>query len=305
MDSTARLLKALARALSRDGEEAEADTAKKLVDLVDVAKGAWPDVELDPEELVVYLAERLDGHASLEDAVAKLERLHVGDLYLACACARGERRAVAAFDEQLLSQVAQHVRKVCQADDDVDEIRQILRTRMLVNTGDDKPRILSYGGRGPLGGWLRVAAVRVAQDLRRSRGAAPETDAGDETRPAEAAPMDPELAVMKARYGHHFRSALHDVLAGLPDRERNILAMSVIDGLSTDAIGALYRVNGSTVRRWLAQARERVLEEVRARLKTTLNIRPTEFDSLMVLVRSQIDLNLSQLLLRPATRSDP
>jgi hypothetical protein len=39
-----------------------------------------------------------------------------------------------------MSHVAQHVRKVCQADDDVDEIRQILRTRMLVGSADDKPR---------------------------------------------------------------------------------------------------------------------------------------------------------------------
>jgi RNA polymerase sigma-70 factor, ECF subfamily len=297
MDSATPLLNALARALSRDGEVTAQETASKLSELVAVAKAAWPDVELDPEDFVVSLGERLDGHDSLDDAVARIERLHVGDLYLACASARGERRAIATFDEQLLSQVAQHVRKVCSADDDVDEIRQILRTRMLVGTADDKPRILSYAGRGPLGGWLRVAAVRVARDLRRNRGATQETDETEE--PPDATPaMDPELAVMKARYGHHFRSALNDVLAALPDRERNILAMSVIDGLSTDAIGALYRVNGSTVRRWMTQARERVLEEVRARLKTTLNIRATEFDSLMTLVRSQIDLNLSQLLVR-------
>jgi RNA polymerase sigma-70 factor (ECF subfamily) len=301
VDSGPNLLKALARALSREREEEPAgrEIEVRLADLVARAARPWPDIEVDPEELVAYLAERLDSHDSLEDAVARLERLHAGDLYLACASARGQRRAVAAFDEQFLSQVALHVRKVCSADDDVDEIRQILRTRVLVGSNDDKPRILTYAGRGPLAGWLRVAAVRVARDLRRSRGAMPDGEQADgEERADPIHPMDPELAVMKARYGHHFRTALKEVLAGLPDRERNILAMSVIDGLSTDAIGALYRVNGSTVRRWLAQARERVLEEVRARLETTLNIRPTEFDSLMTLVRSQIDLNLSQLLVR-------
>ena len=299
MDPGTKLLNALARALSREGESAARETEGRLADLVALAAAPWPGVELAPEELLTYLAERLDGHDSLEDAVARLERLHVGDLYLACASAKGDRRAVAAFDDRFLSQVTQHVRKVCSADDDVDEIRQILRTRVLVGGGSDKPRILSYAGRGPLGGWLRVAAVRVARDLRRSRGALPEGEPGDgEERTDATAPIDPELAVMKARYGHHFRAALEEVLASLPDRERNILAMSAIDGLSTDAIGALYRVNGSTVRRWIAQARERVLEDVRARLKTALNIRPTEFDSLMVLVRSQIDLNLSQLLVR-------
>jgi RNA polymerase sigma-70 factor (ECF subfamily) len=296
-----RLLEALARALARDAEVASAspDSAAKLAELVGSARSAWPDVELDPEDFVLYLSERLDGHDSLEGAVTKLEQLCVGDLYLACACARGERRAVANFDERLLSQVSQHVRKVCDAADDVDEIRQILRTRMLVRSGDDKPRILSYAGRGPLGGWLRVAALRVARDLRRSRGVIPDTDEMSSQEPLDVQPIDPELAVMKARYGHHFRTALNEVFAKLPDRERNILAMSVIDGLSTDAIGALYRVNGSTVRRWMAQTREHVLDEVRARLKTALDIRATEFDSLMGLVRSQLDLNLSQLLVRP------
>jgi RNA polymerase sigma-70 factor (ECF subfamily) len=259
--------------------------------------GAWPDLTATPEELVAYAAARIEQPTSLADAVGKLEALHVDDLYLACACTQGDPLAAAAFDEKVLAQIVVHVRKVCQADDDVDEIRQIIRTRMLLGTEQHPPRIASYGGRGPLAGWLRIAAVRVARDLRRASPAL--ADADDAEQPDTAHPMDPELALMKARYGHHFRAALNGVLAALPDRERNILAMSVIDGASTDAIGALYRVNGSTVRRWIAQARESVLAEVRARLEATLNIRPNEFDSLMVLVRSQIDLNLSQLLVRP------
>jgi RNA polymerase sigma-70 factor, ECF subfamily len=300
--SASRLLQAFAGAIARPREIAgQSPLEGQLLALVAAAKSAWPEVDLDPEDFMRYLAERLDGHDSLEDAVARAQRLATNDVYLACACAKGIARAVSCFDESFLSHMAKHVRKLCDADDDVAEVQQILRTRMLVASGNDKPRILGYAGRGPLGGWLRVAAVRAARDLRRSRGATADPDETSGPASLEAIqPMDPELAVMKARYGHHFRTALKNVLERLPDRERNILAMSVIDGLSTDAIGALYRVNGSTVRRWLGQTRDNVLEGVRSALKADLNIRQTEFDSLMGLVRSQLDLNLSQVLRRPS-----
>jgi RNA polymerase sigma-70 factor (ECF subfamily) len=291
-------LKALGATLSRSTEVAEApeDLENALAAHLDVAKTAWPGVALDPVEFVVYVGARLEAHASLADAVEKIGRLHLGDLTLACACAKGDRSAVGAF-EGLLADLSPHLRKVCSADD-ADEVRQILRERMLVRAGDDDgPRILKYGGRGPLAGWLRVSAVRAARDLKRGRGALPAIEASDALDLSDGGPpLDPELAVIKARYGQHFRAVLREVLAQLPDREKNILAMSVIEGLSTDAIGALYRVNGSTVRRWLAQARTLVLDEVRSKLRSTLNLPATELDSLMGVVRSQLDLNVSQLL---------
>jgi RNA polymerase sigma-70 factor, ECF subfamily len=296
---SAGLLEAFASAAGRSAEvPANPGLEVRLAALVAGAQDAWPELDLDPSGFVRYLADRLEGHDSLDDAIARADSLAAGDLFLAYGCSIGDPRAVSSFDERILSEMAKHVRRLCDADDDVDEVRQILRTRMLVARGEEKPRIMLYGGRGPLGGWLRVAAVRVARDLRRKQGATAPSGDADENSPESIQPVDPELAVMKARYGQYFQTALQEVLSKLPDRERNILAMSVIDGLSTDAIGALYRVDGSTVRRWMAQARTQVLDEVRASLKVVLNIRPTEFDSLMGLVRSQLDLNLSQVLRR-------
>lgn len=288
----------LVQALER-GEDVGDSAAREFAELVETARGAWPSIDVDLEDFVRYVGERVDRALTLEATMTAIEGLCLRDLYLACACARGDSRALAAFDEHMLAPIAKHVRRLCDADDDVEEVMQILRTRMLVHRGDEKARILSYTGRGPLAGWLRVAGVRIAHDLRRARGATVESSDPNEPGPEEMTPVDPELAVIKARFGEPFRNALNDVLAELPDRERNILAMSIIDGLSTDAIGALYRVNGSTVRRWIAQARDRVLEGVRTRLKAELDLRSAEFDSLMGLVRSQLDLNLSQLLGRP------
>src|SRR5262245_18961335 len=54
------------------------------------AKAAWPDVEGDRDELAAYVEQR----AAPDDDLA---RLRIDDLYLACACVRGQPRAIEAF----------------------------------------------------------------------------------------------------------------------------------------------------------------------------------------------------------------
>jgi len=43
--------------------------------------------------------------------------------------------------------------------------KQERRQRLLLPDGDRPARITQYGGRGPLGGWLRVASARLAVNL--------------------------------------------------------------------------------------------------------------------------------------------
>jgi RNA polymerase sigma-70 factor (ECF subfamily) len=43
----------------------------------------------------------------------------------------------------------------------VDDVRQALRVRLLVEAGG-RARLADYAGRGPLRGWIGVAAARVA-----------------------------------------------------------------------------------------------------------------------------------------------
>jgi RNA polymerase sigma-70 factor (ECF subfamily) len=52
------------------------------------------------EAYVRYVAER----AARGDGI-RLEELHAGDLYLACACTAGDPQAIAALDRSLLSRV--------------------------------------------------------------------------------------------------------------------------------------------------------------------------------------------------------
>lgn len=69
-------------------------------------------------------------------------------------------------------------------------------------------------------------------------------------------------------------------VAALAVRERALLRYSVVDGLTLDEIGAIYRAHKSSVSRWLTRARARLWQETRAALQTRLE--PVQLDRLGV-----------------------
>src|SRR5262249_46972898 len=134
---------------------------RTLTALVEAARAAWPSVELAPEAFVKHLAERL---ASTDGSLA-LENLRATDLYLACACCHGDPVAIREFEKHHMPAVSDFIARRNPSRDVADEVRQILRQRLLVAKEDAPPKICSYTGAGPLGAWLRVTAVRTAQNL--------------------------------------------------------------------------------------------------------------------------------------------
>ncbi len=214
------------------------------------------------------------------------------DLYLACACAAGDAAAHRVLEEQVLSQVPLFVSRVTTSPDVTAEIRQDLRERLLVGRGDARPRIAEYAGQGPLGGWVRVAALRMALDR---AGDARREEAMAEV-PALATPVDPELALLRERYRDSYQTALRDALGALAVKERAVLRLSVVDGLSIDAIGRAYRVHRATAARWVVGAREQLLKHTYALLGERLQLRESELRSLATALRSELHLSLGRLL---------
>jgi RNA polymerase sigma-70 factor (ECF subfamily) len=263
-----------------------------LARIVASARETWPGVDLPPDLFLAYLRQRVpEGQAPAE----ALPSLYCDDLYLACACAAGDERALACFDRQLLPRVPGYVAKIDPSPSFADEVAQLLRHKLFVADGASQPRILSYGGRGPLGAWLRVAAVRTARNLQRStRRSAALGDAG--AHPPRSSFPDPEVSYLKQHYHREFRLALEKTLTSLPRRRRNVLRLYYLDQLSSTAIAAIYQVSGAAVRQWLKQSRQAILDETRALLGERLGLGASELDSLMALVQSQFDLSVSRLL---------
>lgn len=251
-------------------------------ELVARGRAAWPTVVLDVAAVRAHVAAL---------AVPPLPA-HGADLYLACACSRGDRAAIERLDASYIHDVPAHVRHLSGAADFGDEVRQRVRVRLLTAADGKTPPIATYGGRGPLGGWIRATAVRVGLSLLGERGRLPPSSSFDWL----VADRDPALTLLKARHREAFATALHEALAALGERDRTVLRLTLCAGLSAVRIGKVLGVNHSTVSRWLAAAREEILDGTRRRLTERLALEPGEFESLVRALQSQLDISVARAL---------
>jgi RNA polymerase sigma-70 factor (ECF subfamily) len=256
------------------------------------ARAAWPHVDVDAERFVLYVAERL---AAAADLGAALATVHAEDLYLACALAQRHPHAIREFEHRFLPEVSAYVARTQSSPAFAEDVKQVLREQLLVGRAGAPPKIASYAGSGPLGGWLRVVAVRLARNLLRAQKNHLALDGRDGI-PIRSASPDPEMSYLKQRYGREFRQAFQSVLTSLPTQERTILRLFFFDGMTVNQIGALYNVHGSTVSRRIARSRQTIFNETRRLLHERLRLGSREFESLMALVQSRLDVSLCGLL---------
>jgi RNA polymerase sigma-70 factor (ECF subfamily) len=265
---------------------------------VAAGRACWPELPVDERRFVRHLARSsLRGE---HDPAAALAQLCVADLYLACACAAEVPGAAAAFEAAYLTNLAAAVAgAVNLTAAEIDEIRQQLRVKLLVGGGTPErpPLITAYSGRGPLGAWVRVAAVRTALTQARDAqiGARAGQRAASEALRAQV-PADPELDFLKDRYRHDFAQAFQAALNAVDDRQRALLRLHFVAGLTLEKIGVIYEVDRSTVSRWLAQARHALLEATERNLRDQLGIAAGEFQSMARLLTSQLEIDLPELL---------
>jgi RNA polymerase sigma-70 factor (ECF subfamily) len=66
--------------------------------------------------------------------------------------------------------------------------------------------------------------------------------------------------------------------------------------MNTTAIATLYRLDRSTVIRRLQRVRREVLDATRLRLRDRTGLSPSEVESVLGLVRSQVDVTLTGVL---------
>jgi RNA polymerase sigma-70 factor (ECF subfamily) len=271
------------------------------------AREALPEgVTLEPEAFLRQLARGVrapaggpgaggSGGAAAVDVPAGVAALHGADLALALAAARGERPALAELDRRLSSAVARALAHMRVPDGTAAEVEQQLRQTLLVPPAGRGPRVLDYLGRGPLVHWLKAGAVRTALNLlERQRPGSHASESALEHLPAGG--DDPELAAVRQRYAPEFKAAFHAALEGLPSDERNYLRLYFVQGLTVEEIGRMRGTHKSTVSRWLSRIRASLLVDVRRRLQQRLSLAPDELDSLVDVLRSQLDLSLHRVL---------
>jgi RNA polymerase sigma-70 factor (ECF subfamily) len=112
--------------------------ACRLEAFVARARAGHPTIAIDDGVFVPWVGERL---ALDESAASELSNLHAEDLYLACACAHRDARAIASFEERYfpaLEAACRSFRALSQAPDDV---KQMLRERLFLGTEGDPPKL--------------------------------------------------------------------------------------------------------------------------------------------------------------------
>lgn len=286
-------------ALARGGgsgveKGAHDDLEGTLERALDAAKQASPGVDVPPDVFLRYLAARLAGTdaSSIEQALAAVR---TSELYLACACDRGDRVALAIFDRRFVADLDAAVRRMDRSGGAADDIKQVVRQKLFVGEPGGHPKIREYSGRGDLRRWVRAIAVRAAIDAGRADREVP-VPPEDDLFELLSVPADhPEVAHLKQASRAEIKAALREALDTLPERERALLQQYYLDGANLEALAALYHVAPSTVSRSLAKARSTLLLRVRGALMTRLRLTGREVDSLVRLVQSQLDVSQAML----------
>ncbi len=187
--------------------------------------------------------------------------------------------------------VSRALRRIDSSESFAAEVQQLLREELIVGVKGRVPKLACYAGRGPLASWIRTAALRTALNLRDPRKQTLHTDL-----PPDAPATHPEVRYLRDKHRDDFQRALKDALRGLSARDRNLLRLSFLDGLSIDRIGALFGVHRATAARWLGRARTRLQEATLSLLKERLKVTDSELASLILVVRSELNVSLSHLL---------
>ncbi len=276
---------------------AEETLGARLAAGLALARQTHPDLDLDEQAFARHLATVLPG---AEQGVEALDRLHMADLYLAHGCQVRQPRALAAFERVFGGDID---RAVAAAGPSVeqDDLGQRIRAKLLVGTELDPPKIAGYRGGGSLTGWIRVVASRMVVDVHRRRARGPSEIPVEPAMLADIheAGRDPELAHMSERYRDEVHAAFERAFGALEDRERHLLRHQLVHQLGYDELGALYGVHRTTASRWVEAARARLVEHARDELMRQLGAGEATVDSVVALVRSQLELSVHRLLADP------
>jgi RNA polymerase sigma-70 factor (ECF subfamily) len=249
----------------------------------------WPLVKVDPDALGEFLAGRLaEGNGVSE--------LHLEDLALTWACLAGDAAAHSSFVKTMRPALR---RVLHRAGSDADELEAAVLARMLGDAGSP-PTLGRYGGHGPLKHFVMVAAMRTLIDWQRARKAHAAIDdpwlelaiqvASDERGPRERSDW--------SQLRPHLSAALEGAVASLPLRQRNVLRLHYLEGVSADALGRMFGVHRATTTRWLADARAHVFAHVQRHLRAQLEVGASTLEAINHDLAEGIELSLPGFLAR-------
>lgn len=258
--------------------------------LVKEARIEWPELSTvtnaELEAFVLARVERLD------------ERTPVADLLLVCACAKGVRDAEDAIHEHFAEEIDKaHTRirpPISQA-----QARHLVFRRLLSIPEGGAARIAIYRGDTDLSSWMRNAINRTL--LEAASQTKPPPDAIEEAilrkeSASPIAPLDPEIARVRANFSAGLKLTLMHSFGWLEARERAVLRNAIIDGLDATSLGLMYGIHADDMRAEIILTREKLEYRVRNGLVERMRISDKDHATLGRLVKMQLDAALAKSL---------
>jgi RNA polymerase sigma-70 factor, ECF subfamily len=248
------------------------------------ARDQWPAIDLAYDRFEAVVRE-LDVSA---DGLRNWGR----DLFLACAAGDGHPAALREIDVTCIMTLPGRILRLGSTLESINDVLQSVRTRLFSGPA---PRIRAYNAAAPLRQWIKVVAIRTAIDTHRRDSYV----ARAEVAWSEAIfgqPTDAATTVMRGQYKEELERTLRIVLTEISARDKAVLRLHVLEGMSIERIATIYGVHRVTVARWVWNAGEMLLSSLRAHFEQKFGIVPKDFDSLARLMRSQLSVDLTSML---------
>lgn len=263
-----------------------------LQNLVNSAQCSWPGVDVSSVKFVAFLAKRMPEDTSV---IESFSSLRIADLYLVHACLEHNHEALNIFSQQVLAKTDAALSSILKSSMRVADLKQSLLQQFFTGNGDSPPTMLTYSGRKSLRNWVYLVAVRKALTLhkRAQKECFFPKEAFEQISAIED---DPELAYLKQLYQKEFTTAFQKALLSLSCEERNLLRYHTLDGLNIDQIGFIFRIHRATAARWIEKVRRKLMINTRQILLQNLHLKPTEYESIMRLIQSQLYISIKQYL---------
>jgi len=102
--------------------------------------------------------------------------------------------------------------------------------------------------------------------------------------------------MLKGRARESFRLAFETAVRSLEPRQRSLLRLHLIGGVTLEQLASMYNVHRATVVRWLAAARAELLEKTKQGIARDLEVGGAELESLMDTIQSRLDVSVERLL---------
>jgi len=244
------------------------------------ARSRWPAVAVADDVV--------SSHVEQKWRAAAFSRLRFSELFIACACAQKDPAAIAVFEGSYFPEIDAIVSRFSSLPVTVDDVRQRIRESVYLR---DPPALLGYDGRGSLRHWLRATVLHAVLNIASRENRENPTDAEffEAIVDSSAAADDVYLKIACKK---EFRDAFLRALEHLSHRERALLQYAFADGMNVDRIGAIFRVHRATAARWIANARQHLVDRTHAELATRLALAPNEVSSIVRAALSGIGTTL-------------